>query len=141
MNWDALLVIVAIWYGGYLLNKWMQTPAPKTPEQLQKEAIERIERNREIQERIEQSRADRKLEKKEWQAAYGKYLKSEKWQSLRDRVLRRADYRCEYCGAPATQVHHKKYPRSFSKMEFRGERLSKLKAICGKCHMKQHGID
>jgi len=39
------------------------------------------------------------------------YLKSDDWKRKRYVVLKRDNWRCVYCGAPATQVHHKKYGR------------------------------
>jgi len=43
------------------------------------------------------------------------YLKSEAWMRKRYVVLRRDNWRCVYCGAHATQVHHKKYAKKFWK--------------------------
>ena len=140
MNWDALLVIVGIWFAGYFFNKWQMTSPPRTPEQLQQEENERKKRDQEVQERIKLAGIVRERRYEEWQAAYKDYLKSEKWQKVRRRVLKRADQKCEYCGAHAVQVHHEKYPKSFSRMEFERENFSHLKAVCGKCHMEQHDI-
>jgi hypothetical protein len=39
------------------------------------------------------------------------YLKSDAWQRKRYVVLKRDNWTCVYCGARATQVHHKKYAR------------------------------
>ncbi len=39
------------------------------------------------------------------------YLKSEEWKRKRYIVLKRDNWRCVYCGAPATQVHHLKYAK------------------------------
>lgn len=36
------------------------------------------------------------------------YLKSDEWQRKRYVVFRRDNWRCVYCGAPATEVHHKR---------------------------------
>lgn len=35
------------------------------------------------------------------------YLKSNAWKRKRYVVLKRANWRCAYCGAEATQMHHK----------------------------------
>jgi len=39
------------------------------------------------------------------------YLKSDEWKRKRYVVFRRDNWRCVYCGARATQVHHKKYAK------------------------------
>ena len=39
------------------------------------------------------------------------YLKSDEWRRKRYVVLKRDKWRCVYCGALATQVHHKRYAR------------------------------
>src|SRR5262245_6917855 len=39
------------------------------------------------------------------------YLKSDAWKRKRYVVLKRDNWRCVYCGAPATQVHHKRYAK------------------------------
>ena len=39
------------------------------------------------------------------------YLKSEEWKRKRYIVLKRDNWRCVYCGAPATQVHQLKYAK------------------------------
>ena len=39
------------------------------------------------------------------------YLKSDAWQRKRYVVFKRDNWRCVYCGAPATQVHHLKYAK------------------------------
>lgn len=38
-------------------------------------------------------------------------LKSDAWKRKRFVVLKRDNWRCVYCSAPATQVHHKKYAK------------------------------
>lgn len=42
---------------------------------------------------------------------HNNYLKSDEWRRKRYVVLKRDNWRCVYCGAPATQVHHKKYAK------------------------------
>ncbi|KAF5043430.1 hypothetical protein DSECCO2_502320 [anaerobic digester metagenome] len=39
------------------------------------------------------------------------YLKSDDWKRKRYVVLKRDNWRCVYCGARATQVHHKRYAK------------------------------
>ena len=62
------------------------------------------------------------------------YLKSDDWQRKRYVVLKRDDWRCVYCGAPATQVHHKRY----AKRNIGKEPIEWLVSVCQSCHDKQH---
>jgi hypothetical protein len=43
------------------------------------------------------------------------YLKSDAWQRKRYVVFKRDNWRCVYCGAPATQVHHKQCQKKYRK--------------------------
>ena len=62
------------------------------------------------------------------------YLKSEAWQRKRYVVLRRDNWRCQYCGGRATQVHHTKYlKRNLGK-----EPIEWLVSICKNCHDAIH---
>jgi 5-methylcytosine-specific restriction endonuclease McrA len=63
-----------------------------------------------------------------------KYLKSDDWQRKRAVVLTRDKNRCVYCGARASQVHHKRYaPRNIGR-----EPIEWLVSVCEACHRKQH---
>lgn len=62
------------------------------------------------------------------------YLKSEAWQRKRYVVLRRDNWRCVYCGAPATQVHHKRY----AKYQIGREPIKWLVSVCDECHRSLH---
>jgi 5-methylcytosine-specific restriction endonuclease McrA len=64
------------------------------------------------------------------------YLKSEAWQRKRYVVMRRDNWRCVYCGAPATQVHHKRY----AKYNIGKEPIDWLVSICKTCHQKHHHL-
>lgn len=61
------------------------------------------------------------------------YLKSDDWKRKRYVVLRRDNWKCVYCGARATEVHHKKYARNIGK-----EPIKWLVSVCTSCHEKQH---
>ena len=63
-----------------------------------------------------------------------KYLKSDEWRRKRYVVLKRDNWRCVYCGQPATQVHHKKY----SKLNLGKEPLIWLVSVCKPCHETIH---
>jgi len=62
------------------------------------------------------------------------YLKSEAWQRKRYVVMKRDNWRCVYCGAKATEVHHKRY----AKRNIGREPIHWLVSICRTCHDKQH---
>jgi uncharacterized protein YraI len=61
------------------------------------------------------------------------YLQSEEWQRKRYVVLRRDNWRCVYCGARATQVHHKRYARNIGR-----EPVEWLVSVCNNCHDSMH---
>lgn len=62
------------------------------------------------------------------------YLKSAEWQRKRYVVLRRDNWRCVYCGAKATQVHHKRY----AKNNIGKEPIQWLVSVCNSCHAAKH---
>jgi 5-methylcytosine-specific restriction endonuclease McrA len=62
------------------------------------------------------------------------YLQSDAWQRKRYVVLRRDNWRCVYCGAPATQVHHKRYARR----NIGNEPIEWLVSVCKSCHDSIH---
>lgn len=51
----------------------------------------------------------RKQQRKQYYNEY--YLDSEQWQRKRALVLKRDRFKCVFCGARATQVHHNRYAR------------------------------
>ena len=61
------------------------------------------------------------------------YLKSDAWQRKRYLVLKRDNWRCVYCGARATQVHHLKYAKNIGR-----EPIDWLVSICDECHKRKH---
>ena len=62
------------------------------------------------------------------------YLKSDEWKRKRYVVLKRDNWRCVYCGARATQVHHKRYARK----NIGKEPIEWLVSVCKSCHDSQH---
>jgi 5-methylcytosine-specific restriction endonuclease McrA len=76
----------------------------------------------------------RKLKRKQRREYYGQYLKSEEWQRKRYVVLNRDNYKCVFCGAKATQVHHKYY----AKKNIGKEPIKWLVSVCEECHKKRH---
>lgn len=73
--------------------------------------------------------------KRKWRRDYYRndYLKSDAWQRKRYLVLKRDNWRCVYCGARATQVHHLKYAKNIGR-----EPIDWLVSICNECHQKRH---
>ena len=61
------------------------------------------------------------------------YLKSDAWQRKRYMVFKRDNWRCVYCGAQATQVHHLKYAKKIGR-----EPIDWLVSICDECHNRKH---
>ena len=65
---------------------------------------------------------------------YREYLKSDAWQRKRYVVLKRDNWSCVFCGARATQVHHKRY----AKKNIGKEPIEWLVSICKPCHEAIH---
>jgi 5-methylcytosine-specific restriction endonuclease McrA len=62
------------------------------------------------------------------------YLKSDVWSRKRYVVLKRDNWRCVYCGGPASQVHHKRYARK----NIGREPIDWLVSVCKNCHDTIH---
>lgn len=62
------------------------------------------------------------------------YLMSDEWKRKRYLVLKRDNWQCVYCGAPATQVHHKRYARK----NIGKEPIEWLVSVCDACHESRH---
>jgi len=65
---------------------------------------------------------------------YREYLQSDEWKRKRYVVLRRDNWHCVYCGAPATEVHHLKY----AKYNIGKEPIDWLVSVCKNCHKFKH---
>ena len=74
------------------------------------------------------------VERKQRRDYYRSYLQSDDWKRKRYVVLKRDNWRCVYCGARATQVHHKRY----AKRNIGKEPIEWLVAVCKDCHNSQH---
>ena len=68
---------------------------------------------------------------------YEDYLKSDDWKKLRLRVLKRANYKCEFCGSVAREIHHVMY---LKKENSEMDNVNHLVACCKRCHKLCHGI-
>lgn len=64
---------------------------------------------------------------------YAEYLRSPEWRAKADAVMERDHGRCQRCGDPSVDVHHKTYDRIFC------EWLGDLEALCSRCHRLVHG--
>ena len=66
---------------------------------------------------------------------YLAYLNSPSWRITRNHALRRAQYRCERCGASRNlQVHHKSYERLGREWD------QDLEVLCEGCHDQHHAV-
>jgi len=62
------------------------------------------------------------------------YLQSDEWKRKRFMVLKRDNWRCIHCGAPANQVHHTRYaPKNIGR-----EPIKWLESVCNTCHDSLH---
>ncbi|HEV2714433.1 MAG TPA: hypothetical protein VGU64_04160 [Terriglobales bacterium] len=60
------------------------------------------------------------------------YRKSDEWQRKRALILKRDKYRCVYCGARASRIHHKHdSPRNIG-----SEPIEWLVSVCERCHRR-----
>jgi 5-methylcytosine-specific restriction endonuclease McrA len=67
--------------------------------------------------------------------SYYEYLQSSAWQKKRDKVLKRARYKCELCYNPYNlEVHHKTYDH------LGREYLHEMICLCRRCHSKFHDM-
>jgi 5-methylcytosine-specific restriction endonuclease McrA len=73
-------------------------------------------------------------ERKKRRDYYREYLKSDEWKRKRYVVLKRDNWRCVYCGARATQDHHKRY----AKKNIGKEPIEWLVSVCKDCHNSKH---
>jgi len=65
---------------------------------------------------------------------YKEYLQTDDWKRKRYVVLKRDNWTCVYCGARATQVHHKRY----AKRNIGREPIEWLVSVCKNCHNSKH---
>lgn len=65
---------------------------------------------------------------------YIAHLRSAAWQQIRRNALVASDGLCEFCGQPATDVHHVRYPKSF-----KDDTHINTIPVCRRCHKLSHG--
>jgi 5-methylcytosine-specific restriction endonuclease McrA len=62
-------------------------------------------------------------------------LEEDKYQQLREQVLRRDGWRCQFCGSITNlEVHHQQF-RSHSGPDDKNNLIT----LCNRCHLAQHG--
>ena len=67
---------------------------------------------------------------------YEEYLKSDKWKKKREKILKRADHKCELCGSTENlHIHHLTYDNVYNEKE------EDLLCVCDICHSKLHNKD
>ena len=72
-----------------------------------------------------------RIRKARWQT-YQDYLKSRTWKRMRDRKLKRDNYKCFKCKGKATEVHHLRY------VKWGKEKNEDLASACRSCHKIIH---
>ena len=68
---------------------------------------------------------------------YLRFYNSVEWRTLSARYTQDKGYKCESCGAMATQVHHKKAIQSERGWELRLD-YNNLELLCTRCHNDRH---
>ena len=85
---------------------------------------------------MEKSASSRRLQPKRLHNFY----KSDVWHKVREEVILRAKGRCEVCGKPGTEVHHKIH-LTLDNVDDPSIALNldNLLLLCKECHNKMHG--
>ena len=70
---------------------------------------------------------------------YAQLLKDPKWDAFRQRILQKADYRCECCGHTdkTLQVHHLYYDLSKKPWQYKDNHVA---CLCKECHKFSHKL-
>ncbi|MBF0345718.1 MAG: HNH endonuclease [Nitrospirae bacterium] len=67
---------------------------------------------------------------------YGIHINSKEWYDLRKKALKRANYKCEMCGAnKPLNAHHVRYP-----IIYKMDHIDNIVIVCRRCHKLSHGI-
>ncbi|MBF0345601.1 MAG: HNH endonuclease [Nitrospirae bacterium] len=67
---------------------------------------------------------------------YGIHINSKEWYDLREKALKRANYKCEMCGAnKSLNAHHVRYP-----IIYKMDHIDNIVIVCRRCHKLSHGI-
>ena len=133
-------IVLIIGYLIYLGWDSKQKPTQQTLAEIESANQQAIKQQEEIKRRNDEYIKQAEEVRNEWKRKYAKYLISDRWKSVREKVLKKNNHKCQSCGEPASQVHHRKYPRGHKRGDFTYENMSYLEALCKKCHMKRHRI-
>lgn len=70
------------------------------------------------------------------------FYSSEEWKTEREYILKRDNYLCVKCGAPAEEVHHKIHltPQNINDASI-SLNPDNLISLCKDCHFAEHKID
>lgn len=68
--------------------------------------------------------------------SYADYLKHWLFKAVRETAMRKTGWRCELCGNPATEVHHRKYPKPWGTFDV----PANLQPVCRECHCRLEGL-
>lgn len=101
-----------------------------------KECTPIVEAERET--RIQESRLkNNRAYNKRRDPKYVRFYNSLDWRTLSAKYTQDKGYRCEVCGAMATQVHHKKPIQTPDGWELRLD-YNNLELLCTRCHNERH---
>ncbi|MEY8366104.1 HNH endonuclease [Anaerovoracaceae bacterium 41-7] len=95
-----------------------------------------VEAEIELRKQTAQKESNRRYNRKR-NPKYLIFYNSIEWRTLSAKYLQDQGYRCEVCGAIATQVHHMTPIQTDEGWEHRLE-YDKLKALCVRCHNETH---
>lgn len=101
-----------------------------------KECTPIVEAERET--RLQESRLkSNRVYNKRRDPKYVRFYNSLDWRTLSAKYTQDKGYRCEVCGAMATQVHHKKPIQTPDGWELRLD-YNNLELLCTRCHNERH---
>lgn len=84
-----------------------------------------------------QQKSNSKYDKNNRNGRSREFYKGTAWKALSASYMQEKGYKCERCGAIATQVHHKNYISTPEGWKHRLDK-SNLEALCLKCHNAEH---
>ena len=67
-----------------------------------------------------------------------KFYNSKEWQGIRDSILKRDKYICQWCGSPAQEVHHIERVSVENVDKASTHMASNLVSLCRDCHCREH---
>ena len=95
-----------------------------------------VQEQREARRLESKRRGDRKYNKTR-DPKYVRFYNGMEWRTLSAKYTQDKGYRCEVCGAMATQVHHKKAIQTPEGWELRLD-YNNLELLCTACHNDRH---